>query len=63
LNNPAQRPDYYRAYELKIPYYNAILDRILDPHLHREAKVFKVADCPNHPANPNHLDHDPSKYY
>ena len=39
------------------------MESLLDPENANKPKRFKIKDCPDHPANPNHPDHDPEVIY
>ena len=50
--------EFRMYFNRKIPYYNLFMERILDFE-NSKNKFIRIRDCPNHPANPNHPQHEP----
>ena len=60
LENKDESQDIYHFYERKQPYYDHVLECLLDPVYLKKNTYFRVKDCPDHPANPNSPNHDPN---
>jgi len=50
----------FKYYQRKIPYYKFFIDHVCDPENNKE--IVRVKECPDHPANPNHPQHEPNHY-
>ena len=63
LTDPEIEPETYKYYERKMPYYKYIEEMLLNPEETMVKPRVKSSDCPDHPANKDHPEHDPEKYY
>ena len=50
-------------YERKKPYYDYFISAMVDPKNNLKVVPFKLKECPEHPANPNHKDYDPNRIW
>ena len=59
-SNLTEDKEHYKYYKRKQPYYDFFVNVMLDPTFYKIENHIRVKDCPDHPANANHPEHDPN---
>ena len=62
VTDDEDKPDYFYYYERKIPYYDFLTNIVLYPEA-ATSKFLRLKDLPDHPANPEHEDHEEGVIY